>query len=71
MATLYERVWTGRWVRALSEDQRGLVTKLVRDFMRDLAIAWAVRGGVGFLPHILKLLRLKRYPPTHPPTVRP
>lgn len=30
---------------------------------RDFVLAWSARGGVGFLPHLLKLIRLKRCGP--------
>lgn len=38
-----------------------LLQIFVRTFGRDFVLAWAVRGGVGLLPHLLKLLRNKGF----------
>jgi hypothetical protein len=47
-----------KWLE--EEDIKTLIIEFVRTFSRDFVLAWAVRGGVGFLPHLLKLLNLKR-----------
>lgn len=62
LAALSERIMNSRWAKMLDKDQREQMIKLFLDFFKDFAIAWAVRGGVGFLPHMLKLLRLKKQP---------
>lgn len=48
-------------IKCLSDEQRQLVLIFVRTVIRDFILAWAIRGGVGFLPHLLKLFRLYEY----------
>lgn len=48
-------------LKFLDKDQRRLLFLFTKTFIRDFLLAWMVRGGVGFLPHLLKLFRARRY----------
>lgn len=39
--------------------QRELLLVFLKTFVRDFILAWTVRGGVSFLPYLLKSIRLK------------
>lgn len=43
----------------ISQNQRELLAIFIKTFLRDFILAWAVRGGVSFLPYFFKLVRLK------------
>lgn len=42
-------------------EQRQFIKTVVKTLCRDFILAWAVRGGVGFLPQLLKAFRSRQY----------